>query len=342
MKTGYLLSVLLIIFLGCNQTESKKPIPAQPYSEKTACLFSQIAYCTDPQKELSQYLTGWKIVWNPEAVNGNYAFVATNDTTYAIAIRGSLIEFTWEAFENWIYQDLNVASQQDWKFTNDKSKAKIAQGAYNAWENMNKMKDKISGKTLQEFLKNKTDSATPILITGHSLGGNLATVYASWLWQNFKNSGSERKKINVITFAAPAAGDKYFAQDFNTKFPNSIRFENTNDIVPKFPNTETITKLGDLYSPSPSAEKITVGFNSMTVSLKKTFSLISTAMKLLEWTKGNSAYLQTNSDGNLITVSLSGKNSSDDINGWLAEAGYQHSVAQYATQLKLPVVVCNQ
>ncbi|MBK5272188.1 MAG: hypothetical protein JJE22_14355, partial [Bacteroidia bacterium] len=127
----FLLSVLILS--ACNQQESGKnssDIAAiqnnQPATKKTACLLSQIAYCPDLQKGLDKYMPGWKVVWNPSELGGNHAFVASDGTTYAIAIRGSLIEFSWQAFQNWIYQDLNVTSLQKWEYVNDSSKARIA------------------------------------------------------------------------------------------------------------------------------------------------------------------------------------------------------------------------
>lgn len=343
----FLLSAFLL--MACNQQESGKKSPGQlgistnqPYTEKTACLLSEIAYCSDQQKELDQYMPGWKVVWDASELGGNDAFVASDGTTYAIAVRGSLIQFSWQAFQNWIYQDLNVTSLQKWEYVNDSSKAKVAQGAYDGWQNMNKLTDKTTGKTLLAFLENKTNDNTPILITGHSLGGNLATLYASYLWQNFKNNGHPGNNINVITFAAPAAGNESFANDFDKKFPNSMRFENRNDIVPKFPCISRISALQALYTDAPAASKISVGYKNATTSLSNVFILLSTSLKILEFTNSNSVYKQTNGNGNLLNIDLSGKNTSNDISSWLSEAGYQHGVARYAEKLGVPVVDCNQ
>lgn len=207
---------------------------------------------------------------------------------------------------------------------------------------MNNMVDKITGKTLFSFLDNETKDNTSILVTGHSLGGNLATVYASYLWQHFKTTGHPKNNINVITFAAPAAGNVSFANDFNKKFPNSIRYENSNDIVPKFPCTSPVSGLSDLYSSSPAASKITVGYKNVTMQLNEVFGLLSTALRILEFTNGNAAYTQTNGNGSLFTFNLSGKNTGNDITNWLSEAGYQHGMARYAEQLDVPTVECNQ
>jgi triacylglycerol lipase len=348
MRTsGYFLFSLLLLTLACNQQDKKKTLqenatPASALTEQNACLLSQIAYCADITTALTKYMPGWKTVWEATELGGNHAFVATNGNEYALAIRGSLINFSWAAFQNWIYQDLHVTSQEKWPFTNDSSKAKLSQGSYDGWQNLSKMADKKTGQLLLPFLEKELKDDSRLLITGHSLGGNLATVYASYLWQQFKKDGRNSADINVITFAAPAAGNEAFANDFNKKFPEAIRVENKNDIVPKFPSASGISALGSLYSDSLAAGKIMVGYKNVTVPLSNVFTLLKTTMTILEFTNVISTYAQTNNDGKTINIPLSGKNMGNDIMNWLSEAGYQHSVAQYAVYEKVPVVTCTE
>ena len=331
--------LLSFFFAACNDSTSEKNMTTADADVKTSCVLSQLAYCSAPGELIEKHLPGWKIVWNPEAVNGNYAFIASNGTTYALAIRGSLLEFSWNAFQNWFYQDLNIAEMKRWAYTNSKDKGEIAQGAYNGWMNLNLMKDKRNGQFLFPFLDSVTKTDTPLLITGHSLGGNLATVYASNVWQHFNTVNSTKAHMNVITFGAPAAGDKLFAADFETKFPNAVRIENTNDIVSKFPCKGKIADLGNLFSSSLAASKITVGYNNLTTSLDKVFDLMNAALVVLAIKNGGNAYTQP--IGHLITVPLSGKNQKTNIDDWLKEAAYHHSMEQYAKSLGLPVISCN-
>ena len=340
----FLLFSFLVTTLACNQ-QSKKSSTATTQSaltEQNACLFSQIAYCTDITTALNKYMPGWKPVWEATELGGNHAFVATNGTEYTLAIRGSLINFSWAAFQNWIYQDLHVTTQEKFAFTNDSSNAKLSQGSYDGWQNLMKLADKKTGQLLLPFLEKELKENSPLLITGHSLGGNLATVYASYLWQSFKKTGRSGTNINVITFAAPAAGNEAFAIDFDKKFPNSLRIENENDIVPKFPCGSKISSLGKLYTDSLSAGNILVGYKNLTVSLSRVFQLLNTAMTVMEFTGTISTYTQTNQKGKQISIPLSGKNSGNDILNWLGEAGHQHSIAQYALYEKVPVIDCAQ
>lgn len=337
-----------IIISACNepakeskqqQEADKQAVTVLPseLTEKNACLLSQIAYEEDIPAAVNTYMPGWKSVWISKELGGNHAFVATNGREYALAIRGSLISFTWAAFQNWIYQDLHVVSQEKWNYTNDSSKARLSQGAFDGWQNLCKMADRQSGQLLLPFLESVINEKTPLLITGHSLGGNLATVYASYLWQTFKRN-NQAASINVITFAAPAAGNDAFASDFNNKFPASIRVENKNDIVPKFPSSSAIAALGGLYSDSLSAGKIEVGYKNMTVSLSTVFTMLKTTFGLLELTNEISGYVQTNGTGKLVNIPLSGKNNGNEIVNWLSEAGYQHSIKSYAVYEGVAIV----
>lgn len=61
-------------------------------------------------------------------------------------------------------------------------------------------------------------------------------------------------------------------------------------------------------------------------------------MKLLELQNGFSKFVQTNGNGTIINVKLSGKNNTNTISSWFAEAGYQHGIAQYAATLGAPVI----
>ncbi|MCC7401780.1 MAG: lipase family protein [Chitinophagaceae bacterium] len=350
MKTGITLLILALFISGCQLPGKNKSAddkrPGQTIEEKTiitarnACILSEISYCSNPENKLEEYLPGWKIVWKPVAVGGNFAFVASNGSIYAISIRGSLLEFSEAALSNWIYNDLNVAKQIDWNYADSGSNARIAAGAYAGWENMNKLTDSSLGKNLWDFLKTIPRDA-PVVITGHSLGGNLASVYASYLSWQWKQEGHPRTKMNVITFAAPAAGNDAFVKNFDNAFPNSLRIENSNDIVPKFPVTERIKGLGNLFSPVPAASSIPVGYKNLTVDLSNIFSIMSTAMNLLRITNGISPYVQTNGEGMIITIPLSGKNNSNSATGWFAEAGYQHGMAQYAKAFDAPVIECD-
>ena len=66
-----------------------------------------------------------------------------------------------------------------------------------------------------------------ILLTGHSLGGACATLYGEALVQ----AGIPKSQVQVITFGAPAVGNKAFAQTYGDQI-NLLRVYTTLDPVP--------------------------------------------------------------------------------------------------------------
>ncbi|MEM8719835.1 MAG: alpha/beta hydrolase [Cyanobacteria bacterium P01_G01_bin.39] len=82
-----------------------------------------------------------------------------------------------------------------------------------------------------EKLKELMDAEElPLWITGHSLGGAMATFAGAWMAErNLPVRG-------IYTFGQPRCGDKDFSLQLNAKLPNKFfRFHNNNDIVPRLP-----------------------------------------------------------------------------------------------------------
>lgn len=306
-----------------------------PLDEKIACLFSQIAYCRNPQEKLDSFLPGWKLAWYPGQINSNHAFVATNGRQWAIAFRGSLMEVSWHAFDNWINQDLNILTQVKWPHS-AAGTARISQGMHNSFTNLSQLRDTINNKTLIEFIKTNIRKDAPILITGHSLGGSMATVYASYLYEQLNSAGN---KIEIISFAAPAPGNEAFADDFDQKFPGAVRIESEGDIVARFPCTEKVTDFAKNCAPLPSADQINVSYQGIRVSLRKALEMCSLAMTLLEL-KNGSSFKQVAGTGRLIRIKPIETTNSLSVENWFSAAGYQHGIAQYAAALGIPLINC--
>jgi triacylglycerol lipase len=91
----------------------------------------------------------------------------------------------------------------------------------------------------------RTNSYSIINVTGHSLGGALATFATIDIFaNNFKT------KQCVYTFGSPRAGDGDFSTTFNANFASSsFRVENSSDIVPEVPPPVQLPlDLGGYYS----------------------------------------------------------------------------------------------
>lgn len=73
-----------------------------------------------------------------------------------------------------------------------------------------------------------------VIVTGHSLGGALATLCAFEL-SSRRGPNRANQEISMYTFGAPRAGNAIFASQFNSLVPDSWRITNNRDIVPSVP-----------------------------------------------------------------------------------------------------------
>lgn len=79
----------------------------------------------------------------------------------------------------------------------------------------------------------------PVVITGHSLGGAAASIFAARLYAlGYKN-------ISLFTFGSPRVGDKKWATQF--KDIPAYRFVNNNDIVTRIPFAGWYQHIGELF-----------------------------------------------------------------------------------------------
>jgi triacylglycerol lipase len=80
---------------------------------------------------------------------------------------------------------------------------------------------------MREYLE-RLPPKTRLTVTGHSLGGALATLHAFV-------SASLYHEVQLVTFASPRVGDETFIQCFHNMCINNTRIYNHPDIVPKVP-----------------------------------------------------------------------------------------------------------
>ncbi|VIO96141.1 Uncharacterized protein BM_BM3683 [Brugia malayi] len=80
-----------------------------------------------------------------------------------------------------------------------------------------------------------TNSTRPIIFTGHSLGGSLASLASAHLAYFYAN-----RKLNIdirlITFGEPRTGNRDYAFVHDTLVPASFRIVHRGDLVPHLPN----------------------------------------------------------------------------------------------------------
>lgn len=87
------------------------------------------------------------------------------------------------------------------------------------------------GSTLMSAVR-QLDPTIPCYITGHSLGGAIATLAAMEIALHLPEI---RDQIQLYTYAAPRIGDRTFAQTHSQLIPNSYRIVNSSDSVPLVP-----------------------------------------------------------------------------------------------------------
>jgi len=174
----------------------------------------------------------WQVAWGPalNADRSNLAYTARSRETgqLAVSIRGSDFSF----WLNWI-QDLAVITlvPYDQFVPNVSSTSQIARGTAIGLRNVLRMRD--GTESLQTFLSTAPEG-TPILVTGHSLGGCLASALAPCV-ANWMGSAAT---ISVYTIAAPSPGNAEFADYYNALFTDqsghstAFRFFNSLDVVP--------------------------------------------------------------------------------------------------------------
>ena len=83
-----------------------------------------------------------------------------------------------------------------------------------------------------------------IWVTGHSLGGAMASLASTWLaYHNI----APRKNIILYTFGMPRVGNYDYALQHDQLVNNSWRVVNDNDLVPHFPSVVSVSILNGPY-----------------------------------------------------------------------------------------------
>lgn len=231
-----LLAIIIIIAVCCLFKPKREgffywtdtPEYVRDYFNLKSCLFmaelADMAYYTNTAQEIqtiSQFAQQYHLKFNPMNIynddNTQTTFIYLTDTrnrTLYISFRGTQLNeanLKTDLYESLVKYEptshLNVS---------------VSYGFANAFLNLRQFFYDVIFRI----------QANRVIITGHSLGGALASLAAFDL--KYINPDTN---LTVYTFASPRVGDIAFASNFNKMVTRSYRVQNMYDPVPRFPTT---------------------------------------------------------------------------------------------------------
>jgi hypothetical protein len=242
--------------------------------------------------------SGWKLIFKPKFsgdllhLNKDYAVILQNTSDQnllAVVVLG-----THDFFQQFLLEDLDIDNPVEFvnSFKTDFiENAKIASGAGQAFLNVLGLKETDDGSTFRDFLYARDWTTQSVLITGHSLGGTLASMLApllaAWILKEAPLQHPLPPNMQVFTFAPFAAGNQQFADylDGSQQYQAHI---NLNDVVPNVWATTGDFQVNNIYNmyskPGPAmpqdkkdelksiVKKIPSGFNYIQTKNPKTFT----------------------------------------------------------------------
>jgi hypothetical protein len=179
------------------------------YNAKLAVL----AYSKQEEIKWDEY--GLELVkWIENKKSDTQGFVATKDTTIYVVWRGSESKKDFQ----------NDASIDKVPFLNDGEKVHI--GFKYCWES-------VVGDTydaIDTALENLQGETTDIVVSGHSLGGAVATLYAHSIKKHYPHYN-----VKATTIGSPRVGNKVFKENYDNSNIDTLRIVHNNDLVTHTP-----------------------------------------------------------------------------------------------------------
>ena len=144
-------------------------------------------------------------------------FVIASDKGNIIAFRGTQTQIEW-------WRNLQATQKKYFDPQTKQQYGKVHQGYLKI------VREQINSALIKAV--KQLDPNIPCYITGHSLGGAVATLSAIEIALQVPEI---REQIQLYTYAAPRIGDRDFARTHSQLIPNSYRIVNLSDSVPLVP-----------------------------------------------------------------------------------------------------------
>ncbi|MEM8778388.1 MAG: lipase family protein [Cyanobacteria bacterium P01_G01_bin.49] len=201
-------------------------LEAKGYSPKNSLSMAMACYLSyQSQSKLQEQLREWgfshfaRLEANKGLKIDTQGFVATNNNLSLIVFRGS------ESIQDWMANFTIVTDAGPFQGT------RIHEGFQDALF-------PVVMDLTEEIIKHGGGNQ-PLWITGHSLGGALATILTAMYLER------DRKVECLYTFGSPRVGNESFRTNFNQRFyDHTYRVVNGNDLVPHVPPEPLFSHVG--------------------------------------------------------------------------------------------------
>lgn len=218
-----------------DQDFSDLSLGIQGFDLKTALSMAKAAYLIyqDPDyvKEIAEYRWGvadiQDIQYFDDPSRDTQAFTLRTKDAVILAFRGSQEIKDWQTNISTRFNKFSLKTTME-PLAEDVTQpiGTVHRGFQSGW-------NAVEGRVIKQLLSWKAGvpGGVPLFITGHSLGGALATVAAASLVKlGFRNIRG------VYTFGQPRVGDIVFATEMSVELKDKVfRFVNNNDVVPHVP-----------------------------------------------------------------------------------------------------------
>lgn len=170
------------------------------------------AYAENPQAHASFQRTvfaepGAELIRFEDAETDTQGFICGDAEHVVVAFRGTEVE----KLRDWL-TDLSVRMMEA---------AELGGRVHEGFElSLDAVWDQVI-----KGIKKLSGAGQTLWVTGHSLGGALATLLARWL-------SADQRPFSVSTFGQPRVGDQGFARNYRRRH---FRFVNNRDLVPTVP-----------------------------------------------------------------------------------------------------------